>query len=261
METEAEILGFAPPVGAFGHRDALHAGSILCGGAAADVRRAGDAGATSDRESPPGTGPWLPFLLTACSCVPTAVLAFAKQGGAVNNWSLITYFLLLASLSFARQCLNSGVGAFRSVAPVLVLATALTLALAAALSDVPKRVMGMRVPSSTARVFEYCRAHPGTAYFPWHPAAALAAEGKLNHFYYAVYDRFLAGKPITAEHFAACTPAAGTLMFFDTAGVFNERFFEEFVIAYEPCVAPVVPPSPIDGMSFKRKSPATDLPP
>lgn len=208
-------------------------------------------------ESPrlPGSpaAPWFLFLLTACLCVPTAALAFAKRGGAVNNWSLITYFLLLAVLDFTTECLQDGHEAVRSVSRALVLSAALCLSLAAALSDLPKRGMVMRAPSPTARVFEYCRLHPGEVYFPWHPAAVFAAEGRLDHFYYAVYDRTLARRPITSDHRAAFEPAAHRYMCFDRDGVLDERFFEEFVTGYDRRDDLFGLADTIDGMVFERR--------
>ena len=217
---------------------------------------------TADQDAAPGArsflnGPWLPFLLAACLCAPAAALAFAKRGGAVNNWSMITYFLLLASLSFTAACLHAGQEALRSVSRGLVIATVLSLSLKVALADLPKRGMVMRVPSPTAKVFEYCRSHPGTTYFPWHPAAAFAAEGRLYHFYYAVYDRELAGRPITPDHFAAYTPAGHTFMCFDKEGVLDERFFAAFVAGYDRCDEVSSRSGPIDGMTFKRREPSS----
>jgi hypothetical protein len=201
----------------------------------------------------PLDGAGLPLLLTACLCAPTAALAFAKRGGAVNNWSLINYFVLLAFLGMAKAWLQDGREAVRSVSKAVVLAATLLLSFKAALGDLPKRGMLMREPSPTARVFEYCRLHPGRMYFPWHPAAVLAAEGKLNHFYYALYDRALAGWPITPEHFAAHAPDPQAPICFDRGGVFDERFFAAFVAEYDRCDEGLASESPIDALIFRRR--------
>jgi hypothetical protein len=61
-------------------------------------------------------------------------------------------------------------------------------------------------PNPHQQAYDFARAHPGTAYFPWHPLATLLAEGKLPHFAYGVFDRTLGGSPPTPEHFRAHIP-------------------------------------------------------
>jgi hypothetical protein len=55
--------------------------------------------------------------------------------------------------------------------------------------------------------FEYARRHPGTAYFPWNPLATLLAEGRADHFDYGLYDRELAGFPVSPERVRVGIPA------------------------------------------------------
>lgn len=46
----------------------------------------------------------------------------------------------------------------------------------------------------TDRAVEFARAHPGEAYFPWHPLATLVAEGRLDHLEYGLLDLSFAGR-------------------------------------------------------------------
>jgi hypothetical protein len=48
--------------------------------------------------------------------------------------------------------------------------------------------------------YEYLRRHPGAAYFPNQPLAHVLAEGRLYHFLGSVYERRVAGYPLTPEH-------------------------------------------------------------
>ena len=57
-----------------------------------------------------------------------------------------------------------------------------------------------------AAALRYIEQHPGDAYFPWNPLEHLAAEGRLYHFEYGVFDRDLAGYPLTADHFRRHIP-------------------------------------------------------
>lgn len=59
---------------------------------------------------------------------------------------------------------------------------------------------------------EFLRRHPGKAYFPWYPLATLLAEGRLDHFEYAVVDRFLAGAEPSREHVLAHVPPRMTML-------------------------------------------------
>ena len=54
--------------------------------------------------------------------------------------------------------------------------------------------------------------HPGRTYFPYNPLAVLLAEGKLTHFDHALWDRELAGFPVSAEQFAAGLPSGYELV-------------------------------------------------
>ena len=54
--------------------------------------------------------------------------------------------------------------------------------------------------------YEFALRHPGEACFPWQPLASLLAEGRLYHFEYGMFDRFLAGYDPTSEHVRADVP-------------------------------------------------------
>ena len=59
---------------------------------------------------------------------------------------------------------------------------------------------GMSWIEEQQMVVRYLRAHPGEAYFPCNPLAHLAVEGRLPHFEYGIYDRVLAGVPLSSDH-------------------------------------------------------------
>jgi hypothetical protein len=199
------------------------------------------------------TEPWLPCCLIALCCVPTAALAFAKQGGGVNNWSLPVYFLLLASLSVIRTRVHAEAGpTVASAAVVLLLSTTLCFAILAAVVELPRLAQGRLAPNQAGVIYDYCRANPGQIYFSWHPAAVLAAEGDLHHFYYALFDRDLAGHPVDPEHFSAHVPKHAKLVLIED--VVDERFFDRTFAGYERLPDGFALPVPLGGTILRRKA-------
>jgi hypothetical protein len=47
----------------------------------------------------------------------------------------------------------------------------------------------------------YIEGHKGEVYFPWNPLEHLVVEGRLYHYEYGVFDRILAGYPLSDDHF------------------------------------------------------------
>jgi hypothetical protein len=56
------------------------------------------------------------------------------------------------------------------------------------------------------QAYNFMRAHPGQAYFPWYPMARLLAKGRLYHFDNGVFRRWVAGYPPSRDHFRAHVP-------------------------------------------------------
>jgi uncharacterized membrane protein len=196
--------------------------------------------------------PWILFCLTALCCLPTAALAFAKEGGDVNNWSLLQYFLLLACLSAIRPLLHGGgASAGFACAESLLLATTLLMAIHAATIELPLAALRNRAPNRTGAVYDYCRANPGQIYFAWHPAAVLAAEGELYHFYYALFDRDLAGHPVSPAHLAAHMPPHATMVVIED--LINEEFLERAFKGFGRRANDASLPAPLRGTILEKK--------
>jgi hypothetical protein len=53
----------------------------------------------------------------------------------------------------------------------------------------------------------YERRHPGQAYFPFNPMASLLSSGMAYHVDFSVYDREIAGYPLTSHQFETGLPA------------------------------------------------------
>jgi hypothetical protein len=73
------------------------------------------------------------------------------------------------------------------------------------LLSLPSRLRYVRQNPPEAAL-AYARRHPGQAYFPCNPMAALLSDGKAYHVDYSVNDREIAGYPLTPEQFKAGLP-------------------------------------------------------
>lgn len=152
------------------------------------------------------------LLLAGVLLVPMSLLGRVKVGGDYNAFSYSAVFLSLAAVMLLYSAITRLPSTINfSLSPsshrLILLATVAVFALSL--------VNGARSLLTTERetvcreqqAFEAMRSKPETVYFPWQPLAGLMAEGKLYHFSYGVYDRWLAGRPITPEHFQAHLPA------------------------------------------------------
>ena len=155
--------------------------------------------------------PWALFLLVAVAEFPLSLMAYLKVGGDDNNLGFMLYFLTLAGfLMHARLKAPSRAAdevdpASPSFSGMLVLTFVLTL-LGAEQIALAFAKPGPTWQGDQGAAMRYMERHPGDVYFPWNPLEHLAAEGRLYHFEYGVFDRILAGYPPTAEHFRRHIP-------------------------------------------------------
>lgn len=145
------------------------------------------------------------LLLVALLLAPLGILARNKVGAWQNSHHAL-YYLIAASAVALAQALASAQGRRRA-------GLALAALLAALAAWLPGNQLGplgrLLHPRDNAQqqAFDFARAHPAEAYFPWNPLSSAFAEGRLYHFEYAVVDRLLAGFPPGARHLRAHLPA------------------------------------------------------
>ncbi len=177
---------------------------------------------------------WTLFALAGLLSVPMAVLGMSKVGGGENSFAPPMYYLLIAValllLALVYQpAAEPGQG---RVAKLLVAALTVGL-LVLCLPRLGRNLLWVErvYQNDDERAYRYARAHPGEAYFPWSPLATVLAEGKLYHFDYGVYDRNLAGFPVTRKHFLADTPPGFRLACYPTAIVDSwaaQRYLKDY---------------------------------
>lgn len=149
--------------------------------------------------------------------IPTSLLGRVKVGGDVNAFSFSLYFLLITTFLICRTLTEISSLPISNNPPKrikvreLVACTLLFLLLVTSIPNFNssrnlfQQVLGL-ANNRKQLEFEYLDRHPSTIYFPWNPLAELISDGKLYHFSYGLYDRELAGFPISQKHFESYIP-------------------------------------------------------
>lgn len=158
------------------------------------------------------TNRWSAFGLAAVALIPASVRATVSVGADVNHLGLVLYLLFVAAAIAIEQSLAdsanycvrpiawmcAGFGIVVSIAPGLVL-------------NLPARLHHLHENAPEAAL-RYELRHPGLAYFPCNPLANLLSNGNVYHVDYSVYDRELAGYPLTSSQYQAGLPAGFKLV-------------------------------------------------
>jgi len=144
---------------------------------------------------------WLVFLVLAMFQLPFALRAWTTVGGDYNHLGVVTLFATLA----VTVGLISPAGTELPAALPGALLAGIAIAVLPIPWKLPEAISSVRDnPAEIA--FRYEELHPGRAYFPMNPLAALLAGGRLTHFDLSLEDREIAGCPITPAQFAAGLP-------------------------------------------------------
>ena len=155
---------------------------------------------------------WLPFFLAGLLELPLSALGKVKFGGDVNSLAHILFYWSVASV-----LLMGGLSVQWSQTGWLLLAIAVALGICHGgrirnlLGGLPTYWDdGTRWEKCWIQeqqmVVRYLKSHPGEAYFPWHPLEHLAIDGRMPHFEYGIFDRALAGRPVSISHLRQYIP-------------------------------------------------------
>lgn len=137
---------------------------------------------------------------------PLALASFVKVGGDVNVLDPLLTPLTLVLAALAFRAVFSATPAI--TVPIRPFLTAVLLILAAC--NLPR--LGFLAQAAATRtepnraMLAHLRANPGEVYLPWNPLHTWVAERRRDHFEYGVFDRALAGSPITPQHYRAHLP-------------------------------------------------------
>jgi hypothetical protein len=174
---------------------------------------------------------WLPFILAGLIEMPFAALGTLKLGGGVNSLSHVFYYWTVAAvLAFGLLLAKWPQAGWLLVALALLLGSIDQRRIASVLADRSSWgdefiARGKTWIEEQRMVVRYLKAHPGDAYFPFRPLEHLAVEGRLLHFEYGIYDRMLAGVPVSAEHFRRHIPPGMHLVCYPSSRSYGYPFY------------------------------------
>lgn len=166
-----------------------------------------------DRQQPPENISLAPALL--CFGIFFALLpgSFAAEitiNGAPNDLGACMYFLVL-SLTACLATRPASQDGFTSLCKVVLTVVALWSLHPLALAAIRQSYRELR-SNPTQLAYNYIRLHGDAAYFPYNPLASLLAEGKIYHLDEQLYDRAVAGYPVTPAQLRSGLPAHFTML-------------------------------------------------
>ena len=136
--------------------------------------------------------------------VPISLMAFKKIGGDVNDLAASLYFLLFAVCAMAMV-----IAANRAWSAGL--RAALTIMICVLIGcDTPRflfLVVNSGHPDPNAPMMTFLRQHPEQVYLPWNPLLTSLSDGKDYDFEYGVFDRALAGVPLSYDDYRSHLPS------------------------------------------------------
>lgn len=153
------------------------------------------------------------LLFAAAVLLPLGLLSALKHGSGQNSLHSISYAILGATLVLvqlaatpARVTRFAGIGLLSGLILVLAIDVDRVLRFGHLTRPEPGR--------QHEEAYEFARAHPGQAYFPWNTLATLMAEGRNDPFEYGYHDWKLAGSAPSPEALRASLPDSLTFIIY-----------------------------------------------
>jgi hypothetical protein len=149
--------------------------------------------------------PWIVFLLASAALIPVSMKAIMTVGADVNHLGFVLYFLFVAAGLAIQQYFTDANPAAR-LSSRLFLTTGILVSLAPGMIlTVPASLRNLKANASQT-AHTYNLRHPGVTYFPHNPMTSLLADGKLYDLDMALYDREIAGYPLTPQQLQSGLP-------------------------------------------------------
>jgi hypothetical protein len=155
--------------------------------------------------------PWIVFAMAGLALIPVSIKALLTVGADVNHLGFVLYFLFVAAGLATQQYFSAANHALRFSSRLFV-TTGILVGLAPGMAlSVYAGVRSFRAnPSETAHTYNL--RHPGVVYLPFNPMTFLLTEGKPYHLDTALYDREVAGHPLTPEQLESGLPRGFNLV-------------------------------------------------
>lgn len=149
---------------------------------------------------------WLAFAIAAAALIPVTVKAIVTTGADVNHAGLVLYFLFVAAgLAIEQSIADPDRSLLRGSAWMCAALGILVSIAPGTLLSLPSRLRDVH-GNPSEKALHYELRHPGYAYFPSNPMASLLSAGRAYHVDYSIYDREIAGYPLTSHQFETGLP-------------------------------------------------------
>jgi hypothetical protein len=183
---------------------------------------------------------WIVFLMAGAGLIPVSMKALITVGADVNHLGFVLYFLFAAAglaiqqyFTDAHPALRLGSRLFLAIGILVSLAPGMALTVVASLRHLRAN------PAQTAH--DYNMRHPGVAYFPTNPMAPLLKDGQLYHLDTALYDREVAGYPLTAEQIRSGLPDRLSLVAMPPGQEIQSKALQGFFAGFVRITDPELP--------------------
>jgi hypothetical protein len=185
--------------------------------------------------------PWQLFLLVGFVEMPLALMGYTIVGGDDNNLSYILYFLAIGCvLSLAEFLAREGDGGEGrpAAAPLFTLVVVAVNLVLAGVGD--QEILFAKKPAwgssldQSRQAAAYIREHAGLVYFPEHPLEHLMVEGRVYHYDYGIFDRGVAGMPLTREQFLRHIPRDTKLVCYPRQSAYPKQAALGYLPGFEP---------------------------
>jgi hypothetical protein len=192
---------------------------------------------------------WIVFLMTSAALIPVSIKAIVTVGTDVNHLGFVLYFLFVASALAIQQYFTDR----NSVARLscrLFLAIGIMVSLAPGMTiSVLTSFRNLRANASET-AHSYNLRHPGLAFFPCNPMTSLLTDGKLYHLDIALYDREIAGYPLTPKQLRSGLPRSLNLIALPPGEQIQSQALQGVVAGFVRITDPELP-----GWTVYRRAP------
>jgi len=148
---------------------------------------------------------WIVFLMASAALIPVSMKAIVTVGADVNHLGFVLYFLFVAA-GLAIQQYFTDANLVARLSSRLFLATGILVSLAPGMTITMLASLRNLGANASQTAYTYNLRHPGLAYFPCNPMTSLLTDGKLYHLDIALYDREIAGYPLTPKQLRSGLP-------------------------------------------------------
>jgi len=199
-------------------------------------------GARPGREIRPffAANPWIVFLVASAVIVPVSMKSIVTVGADVNHLGFVLYFLFVAA-ALAIQQYSADANRVARLSSRIFLTTGILVSVAPGMIlTVPASLRNLRANTSQT-AHNYNLHHPGVAYFPYNPMTSILTGGKLYDLDLALYDREIAGYPVTPQQFQSGLPHSLLLVALPPGQEIQSKALQGFVADFVRITDPELP--------------------